>query len=47
MGLPDSWGTEEELLEKLTTEYEIDDETAMKDISAFVSSLIDKNLIQE
>lgn len=42
-----NWTTAEELLKKITDEYEIDEETAKKDIAAFISSLRDKNIIEE
>ncbi len=38
--------TKEELLEKLLSEYEVDKETAEKDISAFLSKLQSGNLLE-
>ena len=38
--------TKEELLEKLTAEYDVDEDTAKKDIDAFVAKLEEAKLIK-
>ena len=38
--------TKEELLEKLTAEYDVDEDTAKKDIDAFVAKLEEAKLVK-
>lgn len=41
-----NWTTVKELLKKMTDEFEVDDETAKRDIAAFIASLRDKKLLE-
>ena len=42
----ESGATEEELVKKLTEEYDVDEETAKKDVGKFVSKLAEANLLK-
>lgn len=45
-GILEKGATEDELLSALTKEYEIDDETAKSDISAFLQKLQDAEILK-
>lgn len=42
----ESGATEEELVKKLTEEYDVDEETAKKDVGKFVAKLAEANLLK-